>query len=220
MAITKREKIFEVLMRKVKKITNIIVTLFMFFIPPIFLTGSELGNKNLKGIQFVIIATEFNGVLFEEGYVDRDEEEIKAFNLEKAVAKLKKDDIPIIEKNIREIYSLMGSMIQKTGLQILKVKKYSKEGTTIIPTLTLKVDTMTGAKNLYFTVVHLTLSKLVSNWSGTKRIYAPVYTWSEKKMAASESKGLMKTIKTAVSELTNEFISELNQANIGRKTKK
>jgi len=206
-----------------KKITRQVIfclVLFMFFISPLFLTGSELGNKNLKGIQFVIIAAEFNGVLFEEGYVDRDEEEIKEFNLEKAAAKLKKEGIPITEKNIREIYNQMGSMIQKTDLQILKAKKYSKEGTTIIPTLTVKVDTMAVAKNLYFTVIHLTLSKWVSNWSGTKRIHAPVYTWSEKKMAAAGSKGLMKTIKTAVSELTKEFINELKQANIGKKTKK
>ena len=198
-----------------KKITRQVIfclVLFMFFISPLFLTGSELGNKNLKGIQFVIIAAEFNGVLFEEGYVDRDEEEIKEFNLEKAAAKLKKEGIPITEKNIREIYNQMGSMIQKTDLQILKAKKYSKEGTTII--------TMAVAKNLYFTVIHLTLSKWVSNWSGTKRIHAPVYTWSEKKMAAAGSKGLMKTIKTAVSELTKEFINELKQANIGKKTKK
>ena len=207
-------------MRRIKKITGIIVTLFIFFISPLFLTGSELGNKNLKGIQFVIIAAEFNGVLFEEGYVDRNEEEIKEFNLEKAAAKLKKEGIPITEENIREIYSQMGPMIQKTDLQILKAKKYSKEGTTIIPTLTVKVDTMAVAKNLYFTVIHLTLSKWVSNWSGTKRIHAPVYTWSEKKMAAAGPKGLMKTIKTAVIELTQEFISELKQANIGEKIKK
>jgi hypothetical protein len=207
-------------MRKVKKITGIMVTLFMVFISPLFLTGSELGYKNLKGIQFVIIAAEFNGVLFEEGYVDRNEEEIKAFNLEKAAAKLKKEGIPINEKNIREIYSQMGSMIQKIDLEILKAKKYSKENTSIIPTLTVKVDTMAVTKTLYFTVIHLTLSKWVSNWSGTKRIYAPVYIWSEKKMAAAGSKGLMKAIETAVGELTQGFISEFRKANMEKKARK
>jgi len=207
-------------MIKIKKITCIMVIVFMLIISPLFLIGSELGNKNLKGIQLVFIAAEFNGILFEEGYVDRNEEVIKTFNLEKAASTLKKDGIPITKQNIREIYSQVESMIQKTDLQILKAKKYSKENTTIIPTLTVRVDTMVAAKNLYFTVIHLTLSKWLSNWSGTKRVYAPVYIWSEKKMAAAGSKGLMKTVKTAVSELTQAFISELKKANTEKKTKK
>ncbi len=78
-------------MRKIKKITGIIVTLFILMLSPLLLIGSELGNKNLKGIQLVFIAAEFNGILFEEGYVDRNEEVIKTFNLEKAASKLKKD---------------------------------------------------------------------------------------------------------------------------------
>jgi len=207
-------------MRKIKKITGIIVTLCMVIISPQFLIGSELGDKNLKGIQWIMIAAEFNGILFEEGYVDRNEEVIKPFNLEKSASKLKKDGIPITKQDIREIYSQVESMIQKTGLQILKAKKYSNENTTIIPTITVRVDTMMAAKNLYFTVIHLTLSKWLSNWSGANRIYAPVYIWSEKKMAAAGSKGLKKTVKTAVSELTQEFISELKKANMGEKTRK
>lgn len=196
------------------------VTSFMLIISPLFLIGSELGNKNLKGIQLIFIAAEFNGILFEEGYVDRNEEVIKTFNLEKAASKLKKDGIPLTKQNIREIYSQMESMIQKTDLQILKAKKYSKENTTIIPTLTVRVNTLVASKNLYFTVIHLTLSKWLSNWSGAKRIYAPVYIWSEKKLAAAGSKGLMKTVKTAVSELTQAFISELKKANMEKKTRK
>jgi hypothetical protein len=207
-------------MRKIKKITGIMVILFMLMLSPLFLIGSELGNKNLKGIQLVFIAAEFNGILFEEGYVDRNEEVIETFNLEEAASKLKKNGIPITEKNIREIYSQIGSIIQKTDLQILKARKYSKENTTIIPTLNVKIDTMVAARNLYFTVIHLTLSKWLSNWSGAKRIYAPVYIWSEKKMAAASSTELLKTIKTAVSELTQEFISEFKKANMEKKTRK
>ncbi len=207
-------------MRKIKKITGIMVILSMLMLSPLFLIGSELGNKNLKGIQLVFIAAEFNGILFEEGYVDRNEEVIKTFNLEKAASKLKKDGIPITEKNIREIYSQIESIIQKTDLQILKARKYSKENTTIIPTLNIKIDTMVASKHLYFTVIHLTLSKWLSSWSGTKRIYAPVYIWSEKKMAAASSMKLIKTIKTAVSELTQEFISDFKKANMEKKTRK
>jgi hypothetical protein len=181
----------------------------------LFLNGSELGNKNLKGIRYIIIAAEFNGVLYEKGYVDREEETVKEFNLKKAAAKLQEDGIPITHKDIRRIYRQMESLLQKAELETLGMKKYSEEKTTLVPTLTAGVDTMPAAENmdLYVTVVHLTLSKWLSNWAGTKRILAPVYTWSEKRMATASAGELTKTIETTVAELTKEFIKEWQQAN-------
>ena len=110
----------------------------------------------------------------------------------------------------------LGSLVQKSGLKLVKEKRYSQEKFTVIPTLTARIHTMRAGENgetSYFTVIHLTLSKWLSNWSGTKRILAPVYTWSEKKMAAARPDDLVETIETAVTELTEAFLTGFTEAN-------
>ena len=196
-----------------KKIISLISILLSISI--LFLNAGELGNKNLKGIRYIIVAAEFNGVLYEKGYVDREEETVKEFNLKKAAAKLEKDGIPITQKDIRGIYGQMESLLQKAELEILAMKKDSGEKASVIPILTVRIDTMPAAKNLdlYATVVHLTLSKWLSNWVGPKRILAPVYAWSEKRIATASAGKLTKTIATTVTELTKVFIKEWQEAN-------
>jgi hypothetical protein len=201
---------------KKMKMTRIVITVvtgLLAGLSPVCLTGGELGNANLKGIQNLIVTAEFNGVLFEEGYADRKEEKTKELNLDEAEGKLKEDVIPITKKDIRKIYKDMESLIQKAELRVLKTKSYSKRRSTIIPTFTIRIDTMPAGEDLYFTVVHLTVSKWMSNWLGTKRIHAPVYIWSEKKMLASVPEEFLEHIQTAVTELTESFLTALKDAN-------
>ncbi len=189
----------------------------IFSLGMLFLSGSELGNLNLKGIQYIITAVQFNGVLYGEAYEDRAEESFKEFNLEEAAAKLKEGGIPLDRENIRGLYQQMETQLQKAELKVLKMKKYSDEKTTVIPTLTAGIDIMpigggmagVAGVDQYVVVVHLTLSKWFSNWSGSTRILAPVYTWSEKKITTAPPGELLKTIETAVTQLTGEFIKEL-----------
>lgn len=193
----------------------------IFSLGMLFLSGSELGNLNLKGIQYIITAVQFNGVLYGEAYEDRAEETYKEFNLEEAVAKLKEGGIPLGRENIRGIHRQMETQLQKAELKVLKMKKYSDEKTTVIPTLTAGIDIMpigggmagVAGVDQYVVVVHLTLSKWFSNWSGSTRILAPVYTWSEKKITTAPPGDLLKTIETTVTELTGEFIKELRASN-------
>jgi len=194
----------------------ILILLMVSSVPGLLLDASELGNKNLKGIRYVITAAEFNGVLYGEGYVDEMEETVKEFNLEEAVAKLNLDKIPITKETIRKIYGRMGASIQKAGMKVVKEKTYSQEKFTLIPTLTARIDSMRAEENRgtsYFVVIHLTLSKWISTWSGTTRILAPVYTWSDKKMVRADQDELIETIESAVTELTGEFLTELSKAN-------
>ncbi|MCP5102875.1 MAG: hypothetical protein GY950_05840 [bacterium] len=177
------------------------------------ITPSELGNKNLKGIRYIIAGVQFNGVLYGEGYLDRNEEEVKEINLKEITAKLKADGIPITIKTVRKIYGKIVEQVQKEEIEVLKMKLYSEEKSTIIPMLTARIDAMTAGEDLYFIVAHLTLSKWLSNWSGTKRILAPVYTWSAKKMASTGSDGMSETIETAVNQLMETFLAEFKEAN-------
>ncbi|HLP46534.1 MAG TPA: hypothetical protein VK469_11325 [Candidatus Kapabacteria bacterium] len=194
-------------------IFTMIFTLIFTFV--LCLNAGELGNQNLKGIRYIIPAAQFNGVLYGEGYEDPAEETVKEFNLEGAFAKLKSAGIPLSKENIRGIYKQMEVQLQKAGLGILKMKKYTDEKTTVIPTLTANIDIMAigGGVDMYATVIHLTLSKWISNWAGSTRILAPVYTWSEKKLTAAPPAELLKTIETAVNQLTAQFIQELKEAN-------
>lgn len=217
---------------------KIIIFTAIFSLGMLFLSGSELGNLNLKGIEYIITAVQFNGVIYGEAYEDRSEETFKEFNLEEAAAKLKEGGIPLDRENIRGIYRQMETQLQKAELKILKMKKYSDEKTTVIPTLTAGVDIapigtsaasaagatgatgVTGATgtasaasvDMYVVVVHMTLSKWFSNWIGSTRILAPVYTWSEKKITTASPGELLKTIETTVTQLTGVFIKELKQA--------
>jgi hypothetical protein len=211
-------------MRKIISFTAI------FSLGMLLLSGSELGNLNLKGIRYIITAVEFNGVLYGEAYEDRTEETFKEFNLEETAAKLKEGGIPLDKENIRGIYRQMGTQLQNAELKILKMKKYSDEKTTVIPTLTAGVDIApigaSGASemgaagaagaagvDLYVVVVHMTLSKWFSNWTGSTRILAPVYTWSEKKITTAPPGELQKTIETTITQLTGEFLNELRASN-------
>lgn len=203
-----------------KKITCFTI---IFSLGMLLLHGSELGNMNLKGIQYIITAVQLNGVIYGEAYEDRTEETFKEFNLEEALAKLKEGGIPFDRENIRDLYRKMGAQLENSGLKILKMKKYSDEKTTLIPTLTAGVDIVpiggSGATaagmasvGLYVVVVDMTLSKWFSNWSGSTRILAPVYTWSEKKITTAPPGELQKTIETTVTQLTGVFIKELTAA--------
>lgn len=208
-------------MKKIISFTTI------FSLGMLFLSGSELGNLNLKGIEYIITAVQFNGVIYGEAYEDRTEETFKEFNLEEALAKLKEGGIPLDRENIRGVYRQMGTQLQNAGLKILKMKKYSDEKTTVIPTLTAGIDIIpigggaagasgaagTAGAELYVVVVHMTLSKWFSNWTGSTRILAPVYTWSEKKITTAPPGELLKTIETTVTQLTGEFIKELRASN-------
>jgi hypothetical protein len=209
----------EVIMKKMKimRIMLMVVMGILASISPVCFAAGELGNANLKGIRNLIVAAEFNGVLFEEGYADRKEEKVKELNLGEAEEKLKEDVIPITKKDIRKIYKEMESLIEKAELRVLKAKTYSKTRSTIIPTFTVRIDTMPAGEDLYFTVVHLTVSKWMSNWSGTKRIHAPVYIWSEKKMLASVPEELLLHIQSAAVELTETFLTALKEANTRKK---
>ncbi len=201
-------------MRKIAN-SGYCILLIMLSVPGLLLNGSELGNKNLGGIRYIITAVEFNGVLYGEGYVDEKEETVKEFNLDEAAAKLEADGIPISKETIRKIYGRMGSLVQKGGVTVVKEKRYSQEKFTLIPTLTARIDTMTAGENgemSYFAVVHLTLSKWLSDWSGKTRILAPVYTWSDKKMVNVGQDELIETLEAAVAELTGEFLAELTAA--------
>lgn len=216
-------------MRKIICFTTI------FSLGMLFLSGSELGNMNLKGIQYIITAVQFNGVIYGEAYEDRAEETYKEFNLEEAQAKLKEGGIPIDRENIRNIFRQMETQLQNAELKILKMKKYSDEKTTVIPTLTAGIDIVpigrsdsgtadvpgvagtasvasVATADLYIVVVHMTLSKWFSNWSGSTRILAPVYTWSEKKIITTPPGELLKTIEKTVTQLTGTFIKELRAA--------
>lgn len=185
-------------------------------LPALLLNGSELGNKNLKGVKYIITALRFNGVSYGEGYTDPKEETIKEFNLKEAAAKLEEDGIPMTEETIRKLYAQMDSMAGEAGVKVVKAKTYSDEKVTLIPTLTAGIDIMsTGKKEneLYIAVVHLTLTKWLSNWSGTQRILAPVYTWSEKKMTTAGPGELVQTVETSVSELMKGFLKGLKEVN-------
>lgn len=186
-------------------------------ISPLNAAGSELGNAHLKGIQNLILAAEFNGAVFEEGYVDKKEEDTKELNLEETAAKLKEDVIPLKEKDIRKIYKDLEQQIEDAEIRVLKTKSYSNTRFTIIPTFTVRIDTMPAGEDLYFTVVHVTVSRWMSDWSGTKRIQAPVYIWSEKRMAASVPGELLGHIQGAVTGLTETFLTALKEANEGPK---
>lgn len=205
-------KIKEVTMKKSTLIIGCLA-LWLGLFPPA-LTGSELGNENLKGIRYVMVAVELNGVAFKEGYTDREEEKTKELNLDEAAEKMEEDAIPITPKDIRTIYVQTNKKLRDGGLQTLKAKSYTDTKSTVIPTLTVRLDTLTVGKDMYAGVLHVTLTKMMSNWSGGKRIHAPVFIWSEKELLAAGKEDLLKTIESMTGELLEVFLVELAEANM------
>ncbi|MCP4220621.1 MAG: hypothetical protein GY765_38695 [bacterium] len=170
----------------------------------LFPAGSELGHNNLKGIKHLIVSAEFNGITVGEEFRDKTEEEAKEYNVEEAEEGLKEVDVPLTRKDILAIFHHVRDMIGESDLEILKMGRLRAKS-TIIPTLTLRVDTLAAAADTYFAVVHLTLSKRVSNWVGSKRIQAPVYTWSQKALVAvARENGVTMSVDNSVREVPAE----------------
>jgi len=202
-----------------RKTTGLILLFGVLIMSPLLPAAAELDNKNLKGVNYVRIKCQFNGVPFYKGYKSPLAEKAEEFNAEEAESQLKQAGIPMSKDNIRAIYEIMESSLKKAGIRILEIKNNAdQKGTTIIPTLSINVDVMGASKELYFTLVQLTVSKWISTWLGAENISTRVISWWQKEMLASGPKELNETIEKAVKLLIDDFISQLKAANEGQKT--
>lgn len=203
--------------REVKMKKTISIVFIIFFISIAWVNATELGNKNLKGIGYITTEVRFNGVSFGEAYVDEEEEEFKEYNFKAVTERLKEDAIPFKNEHIRQMYRLLELGLKDTGVQVLKMKKYTGEerASTVIPVLTAHIDTrlVVNSHEFYFTVVQLTVSKWISNWVGTKRMVTPVYVWSTKKLVIGSTEDVVMTVEAAVKDVMKTFAADLKEAN-------
>jgi ABC-type transport system substrate-binding protein len=191
-----------------------IVILGFVFIFPLVLRSLELDNKNLKGLNYARIQCEYNSIPFYKGYKSPKEQKVEEFNLEKAVAKLKKAGIPIDKDHIRAIYNQMETLLKETGIRIIEIRTSDdKAGSTILPTVSIHVEVMKASKKMYFCLVSITVSKWISTWVGTENINTPMIAWWQKKMLVTAPDELNTFIEKAVKELIDDFTRQLKKAN-------
>ncbi len=188
----------------------ICMALALFCRPP---AAGELGFNHLKGLRYIHAGVEFNGILFGETYVDEKEEEFRAFNLDKLMARLAEDKVPVGKEVVEKVYSDMIALLGGTKLKLLKMRLYMEEPSTVVPVLTARVLLRPSGGKGYLGVVHLVLEKWMSNWVGTERILAPAYIWSDKVVFLAPGDTLSETVQAGVTELMKIFIDELTEAN-------
>lgn len=196
---------------------TLILAFILILVNIVQVNATELGNMNLQGVGYFTTVVRFNGVPFGEIYVDEDEEKFEEYNLKEVEERLKEDGIPFKKEDIRRMYRLLEVGLKDSGVQVLKMKKYTgeKRASTVIPVLTAHIDTklVVNSHEYYFSVVQLTVSKWISNWVGTKRVVAPVYVWSTRKLVVGGPDDVVSTMAETVSEVMKTFRDDLKLAN-------
>jgi hypothetical protein len=172
-------------------------------------------NPLLKGMNFVRVKSQFNGFLYFKGYRQPKETEIKEFNLAQAETGVKDAGIPITKDDIRAFYSRLGDLLQKGGLRVVYLHPTDKKESTVVPEVTLHVEVTNATEKLHIVLVYLTVSKWMSDWSGTQDLHAPVIIWWQKTLftAGKDSNTLIQEINTAIDEVTQPLLTEAARAN-------
>ena len=200
------------------------VLVFVLMLAVIFslLVGAvELDKKNLKGLSYVRIQCEFNGVPFYRGYKSPKDQEVEEFNAEEAEAKLKEAGIPLTITNIRAVYDRLETRLTDAEVQIVGIRsRDEKNNVTILPTVSIEVEVLDVSKKRYFILVSLTVSKWMSTWSGTQNLHTQVITWWQKNMLAAAAEELDKSVEKAVNALIDDFLVKLKGENRKQREKK
>jgi hypothetical protein len=180
----------------------------------------ELDKKNLKGLNYVRIQCEFNGVPYYKGYKSPKDQDLEEFNAEEVEARLKETGIPLTRAYARAVYDRMEARLSDAGVQIVEIRsRDEKNDSTILPTITIAVEVLDVSKERYFVLIYLTVSRWISTWSGTQNINTPVITWWQKSMLAAAAEELNKSIEKAVKTLTDDFLVKLKRENREEKKK-
>jgi hypothetical protein len=180
----------------------------------------ELDKKNLKGLNYVRIQCEFNGVPYYKGYKSPKDQDLEEFNAEEVEARLKETGIPLTRAYVRAVYDRMEARLSDAGVQIVEIRsRDEKNDSTILPTITIAVEVLDVSKERYFVLIYLTVSRWISTWSGTQNINTPVITWWQKSMLAAAAEELNKSIEKAVKTLTDDFLVKLKRENREEKKK-
>jgi hypothetical protein len=200
-------------MRKIT--TSILLCVFV----SVFISAAadiEPDNKLLKGVNFVRIQCQFNGVPYYQGYKGIQTQDMEEYNAGEAEAVLKEAKIPIAKKDFRDMFGRMDSLLKKGGLRILEVRQEGSDS-TVIPTVGLNLDalaiTVTGGHDMYVVLVYVTVSRWISTWSGTDNIQSRVIVWWKKKMVTAGAEELNKSIAEAVGELMANFLANWKEVN-------
>ena len=196
-------------MKKKLIFTLTLAVLFIVMVRPV-----ELDKKNLKGLNYVRIQSEFNGVPYYRGYKSPKDQEVEEFNLEETETRLNKAGIPLSKDNIRAVYDQLAKRLSASGVEIVKIRNQDeKNAFTIIPTVSINVEVMAVPGERYFILVYLTVSRWISTWSDTQNLHTPVIIWWQKKMLAATKGKLNKSLAEAADTLIDDFLVKLGEEN-------
>lgn len=179
------------------------------------LNAAPSDNKNLFGVNFVRIQSQFNGVAYYKGFKTIQSPQVEDFNLLEVEVKLKEANTPLNRDSIRALYSKLETVFSKEGLKIIEVRPGNQfgGGNSVIPTVSINVETAVGGNDSYFALVYLTVDKWYSTWSGSQMAQSPAIAWWQKKILVSNAKNLVPSVEGAADALISEFISSWKSAN-------
>jgi hypothetical protein len=194
---------------------KIIIAILVFaVILPLMVETLELDILNLKGMNYVRFQCEYNGIPFYKASKNPNDPNPKEFGLKEIITALKETGISIGENNIKTIYSQMEKLLKEAGIRIVDIRiGDEKSESSILPTVNMNIEVTEVSKELCFCLIYITVSKWISNWSGTENIHTPMIAWWQKKILAASPEELNNTIEKAATELMNDFIIKLKEAN-------
>jgi hypothetical protein len=195
-----------------KKIVVFVLALVVLF--TLLASTLELDNKNLKGLKYLRIQCEFNGIPYFKGYKCPKDREVVEYNAREAEDHLHEAGVPLSKDKIRAVYNRLESRLSQAGVQIVKIKNQDEKGdSTILPTVSINVEVLPVTEEQYVTLVYLTVSKWMSTWSGTENINTPVITWWQKTILVSSGEELNRSVEKAANALIADFLAALKAEN-------
>jgi len=181
---------------------------------PFLVYTLELNNKNLKGLNYIKIQCEFNGLSYFKGIKSTRADEEVEFNLSKLEKMIDDSGFPLTKKLFPTIYKQMETKLKKGGLTVAGIRsKEEKQTPTILPTISINIEVRELSEDSFAALVYLTVSKWMSTWVGSENINQPVIIWWQKQFLARSGEELNSAIEKTANDLIDQLLIQLKNAN-------
>lgn len=173
-------------------------------------------NPHLKKVNFVRIRCLINGTTVYKAYPSPRATDIEEFNFDEAAAQFEGTNIPVKKKDILALYDQFSSQLKDSGVRVLDVKRPTLDAhgrATIIPVASLHIELQEVTAESNVMLIYVTVSRWVSTWSGSERIYGPVVVWWKKHMTVVDNEEFIPRLKEKTKTMVGEFLTELAAAN-------
>lgn len=173
-------------------------------------------NPMLKGVNYIRVQSVFNGSPYFKGYRHPTETDIKEYHLLQTETILKDMGAGLKKEDIRSIYTFLEDQLKKGSVRSVDLHPIDEKEPTVVPVLTLDIDLTVNTEQIRVVLVTLSVSRWMSDWSGTESLQVPAIIWTERNLftVSKSAATLVQEINSATNTLTQKLLSDISRANL------